>query len=710
MLQFGSVFCSFRLTCMALGGWLAAAVCHSAWLLVLAQFVAMAQLSVAWLRARRSPGVAAWSAGLLPHALLLLLFADAAYELRPASVPRYPYNLAADAAYVLAWTAIFWQLCAAFVASCLRQGRSRLAAETTAVLCLLAFTLWAQQHFVLDLLKKQHPDLPGGLRVLPTAYAYVSAACAALLLWVSSRLRQIQDWLAAMLLLGMLACDFAARHQALLSPSASVGYGELGWGLAMVALFALLASAHGGRCGPVWARPLPLQPLRSVHSASAQGICFGLAVALGSLAWAGWLQLADASAFTAFLLLLWALFAAIQAQAMALSWAICRAAASLPVPQRSLRRTGALVCLPPPKAPQLAEFRLWLGAYARMMRAVDALAQQSLRRRAAQLRQRLTAQWVHELRGPLAAIDSAAQALQLCMTSEAQAQDVRGLSPTLLAAVARARRLADGLLDGAWAPAQVRAYDGAALGRFVQHALAEAALRHACTGQLRQCLTRPLPADMRWLCDADGLQAALATLLDNALQVCKAEHVQVQLRRIRGKLCIDVVDAGPGIAPALLRRLGRVPVTANKACGHGLGLLTARHRAKAWGGGLRLRSAGGRGTRASLYLPRQKRQRTKPVALTAHARILLDDDPLLRQAWAALAQERGDVLYCFAAAEACVRSVRRLPWHLRATLRIDVDVHLPDGATGHAWALYLRLLGCPKAHVLAPNKPYLPQQ
>lgn len=112
-----------------------------------------------------------------------------------------------------------------------------------------------------------------------------------------------------------------------------------------------------------------------------------------------------------------------------------------------------------------------------------------------------------------------------------------------------------------------------------------------------------LPDDPSLRCNRETLLGACLNLIDNAVQAgAPGARLKVAVRRRCGQLSLTVIDAGPGIAPALLVRLGE-PFHSTKSHGTGLGIAVARSVARAHRGEFFIRSKPGWGTCAEMRLP-----------------------------------------------------------------------------------------------------------
>jgi two-component system, sensor histidine kinase RegB len=100
-----------------------------------------------------------------------------------------------------------------------------------------------------------------------------------------------------------------------------------------------------------------------------------------------------------------------------------------------------------------------------------------------------------------------------------------------------------------------------------------------------------------------ALRQVAQCLLQNALEACQGP-VDLSLEAVGSRLRLEVSDRGPGMAPALLARVGE-PFFSTKPPGRGLGLglFLARSLSEQMGGRLDLESRPGSGTRAVVEVP-----------------------------------------------------------------------------------------------------------
>lgn len=132
----------------------------------------------------------------------------------------------------------------------------------------------------------------------------------------------------------------------------------------------------------------------------------------------------------------------------------------------------------------------------------------------------------------------------------------------------------------------------------------------------------------------------LSNLINNSVEAFgdSPGTVKVSLSARNGRAHVSVSDNGKGIAPEILRMLGRRGETHGKPGGSGLGLYHARKAAEGWGGKLEITSTVGTGTTATVELPRATAPdwfASELAPRSGCAIVILDDDDSIHQAWKA---------------------------------------------------------------------------
>jgi signal transduction histidine kinase len=137
----------------------------------------------------------------------------------------------------------------------------------------------------------------------------------------------------------------------------------------------------------------------------------------------------------------------------------------------------------------------------------------------------------------------------------------------------------------------------------------------------------------------------LSNLINNAVEALGDEgRVSLSLKQVEKMASIRVADNGPGIAPAILAKLGRRGVTHGKKDGSGLGLHHARETTEAWGGTLTIESELGQGTSVILNLPLANAPSwfVEKLRLSTNSFVaVLDDDTSIHQIWDGRLQSQG---------------------------------------------------------------------
>jgi len=102
----------------------------------------------------------------------------------------------------------------------------------------------------------------------------------------------------------------------------------------------------------------------------------------------------------------------------------------------------------------------------------------------------------------------------------------------------------------------------------------------------------------------DAMRDVLLNVFENA-RLAGARHVETTVRDEEGRVTIETVDDGAGIAPQVLPRIFE-PHFSTRTTGSGLGLAVSRRLIEAWGGEIAITSEEGKGTRVLIVLVRGK--------------------------------------------------------------------------------------------------------
>lgn len=255
--------------------------------------------------------------------------------------------------------------------------------------------------------------------------------------------------------------------------------------------------------------------------------------------------------------------------------------------------------IPPSRVRELHELGVYLNRMAARLGGLDALKNE------------LIANVSHELRSPLAAMESY---IRLTMTEDALSQRSRENLLRVDKNLARLRRLVENLLDVSQIEAkEVRCEPEA-------FRIAEA-IRDSCAllrgemaaRRLRLRLNLGEGSPEAWA-DPAKCRQVLANLLDNAVKYNKADgEIAVSLSQEADRLVVEVRDTGPGIPreslEAIFERFHRLPPATPEAArikGVGLGLSISRSLARAMGGDVRAQTGPGAGSTFLFTLPARK--------------------------------------------------------------------------------------------------------
>lgn len=211
----------------------------------------------------------------------------------------------------------------------------------------------------------------------------------------------------------------------------------------------------------------------------------------------------------------------------------------------------------------------------------------------------LAAGAAHELASPLSTIAVVAKELENELAGCQVTPDVQADVRLIRGELARCRAILDRMSGGAGraageAPVVVR---GAELVATVVEGLGEGA------GQV-EVEVAPRAAAAAVLAPPTALAQALRALVKNALDAAPETPARVGVDAHEGWLTLTVRDAGPGVAPDVLARMGEPFFTTKEpGQGMGLGVFLARSVIERIGGALRIESPRGAGAVVTVRLP-----------------------------------------------------------------------------------------------------------
>lgn len=227
-------------------------------------------------------------------------------------------------------------------------------------------------------------------------------------------------------------------------------------------------------------------------------------------------------------------------------------------------------------------------------------------RRLETLRRDFVANASHELRTPVAAIQSAAETLQAAVKSDPKGAEQ--FANMIVRNADRLRNLIDDLLD----LSRIESHDF----KLNLEPLEVSSVVEPVLDFFRERAERKeiilegdvTPPTVRALADRRALEHVLTNLVDNAVKYCgSGSRVTVRARHEGAAVKLFVSDNGPGIAPEhlprLFERFYRVDAGRSRELGGtGLGLAIVKHLVEAMGGAVLVESEPGSGTRFVLTL------------------------------------------------------------------------------------------------------------
>lgn len=220
--------------------------------------------------------------------------------------------------------------------------------------------------------------------------------------------------------------------------------------------------------------------------------------------------------------------------------------------------------------------------------------------------QRFTADASHELRTPLTALQSVGE---VALQEDLDTGAYRDRIGSMLEETARLTRLVDSLLlltraDRGELLVSRKDHD---LTRLVEKAVEDMRIM---VEEKSQRLVTNLQRGARGSVDEDTLRRALVNVLDNAIKYTpQGGAISVGLVESKGKMIIEVIDTGPGIAAEhrekIFDRFYRVEKDRSREIGGaGLGLAIAKWAVEANGGRIELESRENHGSTFRIVLPK----------------------------------------------------------------------------------------------------------
>jgi two-component system sensor histidine kinase RegB len=205
----------------------------------------------------------------------------------------------------------------------------------------------------------------------------------------------------------------------------------------------------------------------------------------------------------------------------------------------------------------------------------------------------------HEINSPLATIAVAARELEHDLLARANPAELVSDAKLIRAEVERCRRVLGRLRAAS-------VVDGQEPDSFMQAGQLASDLRDTLPVAYADRLVPVIRAEAATCrVPREPLLQAVASLVRNAVEASPAgAPVELEVSRRNGTIAITVSDRGPGLAPAVARRVGEPFVTTKEpGQGTGLGLFLVRRFAEEVGWQFSIDSTPGTGTRARLELP-----------------------------------------------------------------------------------------------------------
>lgn len=289
---------------------------------------------------------------------------------------------------------------------------------------------------------------------------------------------------------------------------------------------------------------------------------------------------------------------------------------------------------------------------------------EDLRIAEALLIKKVTAQLAHDIRSPLAALET---------VSNSELEDIQS-AQLLREAIERIRNIAEDFLireraGGVSAPRPERGVSDClnALESLIaekQLQFKETAFRFRHNGQ---------PVRLKSSISDTEFRRMFSNLINNAAEAAESGEVEVVVSNLVFQVEIQVIDTGRGIPPEILSKLGQRGLSFDKGhVGNGLGVPHAFECIEMWGGQIRFSSAVGKGTTVKVNLPSDLIESKPPV-------VLVENDRLNIEVWNLSARRAAINLDCFSTVDAISSKLKTYSRETIFFLDADMGDDQPSG-------------------------------
>ncbi len=290
----------------------------------------------------------------------------------------------------------------------------------------------------------------------------------------------------------------------------------------------------------------------------------------------------------------------------------------------------------------------------------------------------LSTQVAHDIRSPLAALDSIYQDLDQIDTSK---------STMIKAALSRIHSIADGLLSSArTGDYNILNLEQISLTELVAEIIEEK--RSQFSKHHLLTLSSSISSSASTItADRTELARILSNLINNSAEAMNySGTISLSLSNIEEQLCLSITDQGPGIPPSIIEKLGTKGITQGKEKGNGLGLYHAFTRMKDFSGELQILSSA-QGTTINLLFP--------VVTAKSTSMVLVDNDPLVRLNWSITAKQRNIDLQLFSSSKDLLQALPTIA----SNTAIYIDDDLGEELRGADLAIKLHQQGFSNLHL-----------